>query len=137
MLCKSCDLTKPDSDFYLNAGKPMQTCKVCRRKKAHDDRRARPEVFSARDAARYVGARREKILADSTVRAKAGGVERRARIALANAVRDGKIDKPDACSECLTSCSRIEGHHEDYSKPLEVIWLCARCHRRLHASRSG
>ena len=23
-------------------------------------------------------------------------------------------------------------HNEDYSKPLEVVWLCKSCHKRLH-----
>src|SRR5688572_6263292 len=25
-------------------------------------------------------------------------------------------------------------HHPDYSKPLEIVWLCAPCHRREHQS---
>lgn len=29
----------------------------------------------------------------------------------------------------------VEGHHPDYAKPLEVVWLCARHHTDLHAGR--
>ena len=28
---------------------------------------------------------------------------------------------------------RSHGHHEDYSKPLEVVWLCAHHHQQRHA----
>jgi hypothetical protein len=48
---------------------------------------------------------------------------------VSNAVRDGRLDRPNRCSRCNEK-GRIEGHHEDYSKPLEVIWLCTLCHRR-------
>lgn len=34
------------------------------------------------------------------------------------------------CERC--GHPRSLAHHEDYSKPLEVIWLCATHHRRLH-----
>lgn len=43
----------------------------------------------------------------------------------------GELVKPDKCSECGTE-GRIDGHHEDYSKPLEVMWLCGECHRKRH-----
>ena len=46
-------------------------------------------------------------------------------------VKFGILKKPDSCSKCGDT-RRIEGHHEDYSKPLEVIWLCSFCHRKLH-----
>lgn len=48
-----------------------------------------------------------------------------------NAVRDGKLIKPEKCTLCL-SIENIEGHHPDYDKPLEVVWLCRKCHRNYH-----
>ncbi len=37
------------------------------------------------------------------------------------------------CTKCGNPKSH--GHHEDYSKPLEVVWLCASCHMRMHEAR--
>lgn len=51
------------------------------------------------------------------------------------AIKDGRLVKPCKCSKC-DSTERIQGHHEDYSKPLEVIWLCESCHVALHKGRS-
>lgn len=41
----------------------------------------------------------------------------------------GKI-KIMPCSVC--DDDKAQMHHEDYSKPLEVIWLCRLCHEKLH-----
>lgn len=59
----------------------------------------------------------------------------RARTALINAVRLGKIYRPPECSRCLKS-GRVQGHHFDYSRPLDVIWLCQKCHTREHHGKN-
>lgn len=51
----------------------------------------------------------------------------KARIAVQYAVKKGKLEKPMFCEKCNIE-SKLEAHHEDYSKPLEVIWLCKGCH---------
>jgi hypothetical protein len=40
--------------------------------------------------------------------------------------RRGKL-VPQPCEICGSE-QNIEKHHEDYSKPLEVQWLCRPCH---------
>lgn len=47
------------------------------------------------------------------------------------AIETGKIVRPSECSCCGKKCIP-QGHHFDYSKPLEVIWLCAGCHSAEH-----
>ena len=54
------------------------------------------------------------------------------RLELSAAVRSGKLKKPTECSVCNKTSKRIEGHHDDYSKPLEIVWLCVPCHRKIH-----
>jgi hypothetical protein len=54
-----------------------------------------------------------------------------ARTILHYYTNSGKIEKPDCCSRC-GSKEDIEGHHEDYGRPLDVVWLCFKCHRELH-----
>lgn len=47
------------------------------------------------------------------------------------AVKTGKLIKPKKCSKCGIEV-RLSAHHEDYSKPLEVLWLCSSCHKLEH-----
>lgn len=53
----------------------------------------------------------------------------RSRKILHNAIRDGKLIRPESCSVSGCDGKDIEGHHEDYSKPLKVTWLCRSCHK--------
>lgn len=54
----------------------------------------------------------------------------KARKTASNALRDGRIVR-QACETC-DGTRNIEMHHDDYSKPLEVRWLCMKCHKCLH-----
>lgn len=54
-----------------------------------------------------------------------------ARNAVARALKNGFLIKPDLCSKCKKK-KRLVAHHEDYSKPLELIWLCYICHAKVH-----
>ena len=45
------------------------------------------------------------------------------------AIRAGKLIRPDQCSGCRQHSTKIEAAHVDYARPLDVIWLCVRCHR--------
>ena len=55
----------------------------------------------------------------------------RAKSILNNAVRDGVIERPGACTSC-GSDQMIEAHHADYDLPLDVLWLCRPCHNLEH-----
>lgn len=47
------------------------------------------------------------------------------------AVRAGRLERPDRCQGCGLE-KRLHAHHDDYSKPLKVRWLCGSCHRLAH-----
>jgi len=49
-------------------------------------------------------------------------------------VRKGAIKRGASCSVCASSV-RVEFHHPDYSKPLEVVSVCRQCHSSLHGNR--
>ena len=56
-------------------------------------------------------------------------VKQKARDAVATARKSGKITRLP-CSVC--GSEKSEAHHEDYSKPLEVVWLCRTHHAARH-----
>ena len=60
------------------------------------------------------------------------GDRARARGAVRRALDRGDLQRPECCEECGGDSTRIEAHHDDYSKPLEVRWLCVYCHRIEH-----
>ena len=145
--CFKCKDAKPLNEFYKHAQMAdghLGKCRKCTKQDATDHRNANIETILAYDRKRgnlphRVEARR---LYAQTSQGKSAikRAHRRyrdrypekyaARTLLGNAVRDGRIEKPEQCSLC-PSTDRIQGHHEDYCKPLEVIWACEKCHRKL------
>lgn len=44
----------------------------------------------------------------------------------------GKMIRGSKCESCGMEEGKMEAHHDDYNKPLEVRWLCKICHRHEH-----
>lgn len=63
---------------------------------------------------------------------------RRATKRVQTALLNGKLVRPTECENVgslFGHFGQIEGHHEDYAEPLDITWLCKRCHTRLHKQR--
>lgn len=52
------------------------------------------------------------------------------------AIRSRKLIRPTICSRCKIEC-KPQAHHVDYNRPLEVTWLCVRCHEKEHHLNEG
>lgn len=65
-----------------------------------------------------------------------GDFKDKVRSEVYQAVKSGKLIRPDKCSKCGCDC-KPEAHHEDYTKSLEVTWLCKDCHEKIHHSNEG
>lgn len=66
------------------------------------------------------------------IRPKSTEKERiRAKSKVRTAVQQGKLISHDVCEKC-GGTSNVEAHHENYSEPLNVVWLCRSCHMKRH-----
>lgn len=82
---------------------------------------------------RWRAANRERYNANMRAwQARQGAEARRAKAAVGKAVKAGEMIRPLWCEACGAD-ARLQGHHDDYSKPLDVRWLCKACHARHHA----
>lgn len=57
--------------------------------------------------------------------------------AVLDAVRRGELKKPECCEACgkKVDGARLWSYHEDHSRPLDVKWLCVKCHRQRGRQR--
>lgn len=46
----------------------------------------------------------------------------------------GKLKRIDQCEVCGINKSE-HAHHEDYSKPLDILWVCIKCHGYIHRKK--
>ena len=147
-VCTSCGAGKPLDDYYRHpamADGYLGKCKECHKRDVKTNRRGRIEYYRAYDRSRAdeitrLTARMEyakspqgatKLAAGATRWRQQNPAKRKAHIIVSNAIRDGKLTRMP-CEICFSDNG--QAHHSDYSKSLEVRWLCVGCHSLIHKS---
>lgn len=123
--CKSCLEEKPITAFSPHANMKdgrLNKCRKCR---------------SAESVKWFKETGHKNRTIDRERKYKKTGKQRypekhRVRSITSSAVKSGKLVRPKVCSICNGNETRIEAHHPDYSKPLEVVWMCVLCHNAEH-----
>ena len=129
--CIKCGEEKSLEYFRLTpAGNPLACCTVCHNINGRKYYAKHRERVLARVKARYRKTR-ETVQAYDRQRYREHREKWLARARVSIAVRKGDLTR-GPCDKCGTTIN-IEGHHDDYSKPLEVRWLCSSHHKRFHA----
>lgn len=128
--CMVCHFVKESSDFYP---RQRRECKECTKKRMKNTRDANIEYYRLYDKARANLPHRLELSKRVSQQWKAKHPNRRAaQTALGNAVRDGRVIPWPVCA--VPECNgKPEAHHPDYSRPLDVVWLCSAHHKQTHA----
>lgn len=155
-VCKFCGTTKPLAEFGADSAKRDGFniyCRACVKAKSREQRRRHADRCKAYDKARNklpeVRKRKrearvkhdQKRAGSPRFKATKRAIQKRqreryperygARLFLNAAVLLGFVTR-GPCAQC--GKTPTDGHHHDYSKPLDVTWLCRSCHMRLHGA---
>lgn len=149
-ICKKCGKEKSINDFYAHkemSDGHLSFCKECVRKRVIEHRqnnierireydRNRPNARERRikeiQAIKKNAQRYKKYKEQKKEWAKRNKNKRNAHNKIKRALQKGVILKPDKCQICGKTNCNIQGHHYDYTKPLNVLWVCCECHGKLH-----
>ena len=146
--CFKCLEVKPLSCFYKHkamADGHVNKCKECNKKDVRKNYRENIDHFKEYEKTRanlehrvearkkYSKTEKGKLsINGSKFRfIKTHPIQRAANIMVGNAIRDGRLIRPNKCSSCGIDC-KPHGHHCDYAYPLDVTWLCTKCHADWH-----
>lgn len=144
--CFKCKEMKPLTEFYVHPqmgeGR-LNKCKDCTKRDVSANYRANIEHYRAYERRRLgnpdrVAARSEYACTargkEAAFRGRMAWIQRNplaraAHVAVGNAVRDGKLIR-QPCEVC--GQIQVHAHHDDYTKPLSVRWLCVDHHLEHH-----
>ena len=161
--CKVCGQTKPVTEYYKHAGYYGAKCKECAKaysreyERKHKEERiayrkkyyAEHKEIMALKNKKWVENNREKHRQHCRKSNAAHSDQRleylreyrrrhpdkyKATAKINHLIEDGKLTKPNSCEVC-GNVGRVEAHHRDYSKPLDVVWCCKKCHYKLDEER--
>lgn len=161
--CRICGKVKPITDYYAHKGWHDTKCKECAKeysRKYQQEHREERIAYSKKYYADHKSEMNQKSkewtksnrgkhneyckkwnsenldrMLDYQKKSRAEHPEKyRANAVVNSRIKRGKLTKPTACEVC-GKAGRVEAHHDDYSKPLEVVWCCKSCHWKLDEER--
>ena len=132
--CFKCGRLLPLSAFYAHpkmADGHLGKCADCTKRDVSKNRRRKQKHYSEYEMHRarlpHRRALTRRVCAEWAARLP---FARPAHSRVARAVLSGRIEK-QPCEVCGTRVA-VHAHHDDYTKPLDVRWLCARHHKEAH-----
>lgn len=132
--CIGCGMLKDISEYHKHPGMTdghINKCKECVRKYSKENRLARLPAVQEQDRIRSKLKRQSGVQYNKVTEWRNNNPEKYlAQTAVGNAIRDGRLTKLP-CVVC-GSIENIHGHHDDYSRPLDVVWLCPFHHGERH-----
>lgn len=133
--CFKCGELKPLSEFYKHKATKdgyLNKCKECTKKDTHNNYIKNKDYYKDYEhSIQRINSRRRRANKYLKKHRKNFPEKDKARRLLNQTIRNNKIIRPGKCSKCNKICIP-DAHHEDYSRPLDVVWLCRQCHRQLH-----
>ena len=150
--CCRCGAVKPIEEFRKTKEKRsgyLNRCIACDRVRITEyQRRTRPhgagshvattpeQILRIREQAKRYYANHSKRCNETTSKYRQRNVDKtKAYASLKVALAHKTIIKPSVCSLCGIECVP-NGHHENYRHPLEIIWVCDRCHTMIHVAKN-
>ena len=155
--CTKCGIEKPLSEFYRQSGRDTykRQCKSCEAARQAQWACKHPDLVKE-NKRRFRESHRDEILAYRQANAahlrelktlwvenhrdQVNALQKRWREEhpdrqaaynlVKKALREGVLVR-QPCSLCGDMDSHA--HHDDYSKPLDVVWFCRSCHTEYHA----
>ena len=143
-ICTKCKIEKELGEYHKDsraADGRKYSCKVCvkdydsspdimaRKRKTSYAYSKTEDGDKRRRAYRKTDAGRDSMAVAVAKERAANPEKHRARQLTYNAKRRGEL-VPEPCESCGET--KVHAHHDDYSKPLDVRWLCKPCHSAWH-----
>jgi hypothetical protein len=143
-VCRQCGVEQRVMDYYrASTGAFMAICKACHRANVKANREAnadyyrefdrlranQPHRVEARAAYAQTPEGREVLRRGTKAWELRNPIKKAASTAVGNAIRDGRMTR-QPCEVC--GQEKAQAHHDDYSKPLDVRWLCTTHHAEWH-----
>lgn len=133
--CWKCKLSKNISDFYKDKSKYDGICGQCKScdKESRYKNRAFNRAHYREVERKYLRTEKGKSVAKASREkfVKKHPLALKAHREVHNALKTGLLTYCD----CVFCGQKAQAHHPDYTKPLDVIWLCTIHHKQIHMGR--